>query len=176
MVRRSGFTLTEIVVTVAVIAILAAIVTPTIMSRLAVGRGNAMAAELSNLGLSLRAFRTNLGTYPANLSDLAGVPGSPQDYCGLTINATTIAQWRGPYTSRFITGDYVLDNSTIVNQMTYTAGPPAYLQISVNNVPTDLARAIEEALDGPVTATSFTTGSFTYASPNAIYRIPVPAC
>jgi prepilin-type N-terminal cleavage/methylation domain-containing protein len=173
---RRAFSLAEVVVTVAVVALLVAIVTPTIMSRLAVGRGNAMAAELANLGSGLKAFKTNVGTYPRNLGDLSGSPGSPLNYCGLTITPTTIAKWRGPYTSRFITADYVLDNSTIVNQLTYTAGPPPYLQIVINNVSADLARAVEDAIDGPVTSTSFTTGSFTYTAPNAVYRLPVPAC
>jgi prepilin-type N-terminal cleavage/methylation domain-containing protein len=174
--RQPGFSLAEVVITVAIIALLAAVTTPTVMSRLAVGRGNAIAAELTNLGLGLRAFNTNVGTYPANLADISGQPSTPVNYCGLTITPTNIAKWRGPYTSRFITGDYVLDNATIVNAMTYTAGPPPYLQITLSGVTDDVARAIEEAIDGPVVANSFTTGSFTYTAPNAIYRIPVRAC
>ena len=171
-----GFTLTEVLVTVAVIALLSAVAIPTVMSRLAVGHGNAIAAELKNLGLGLRGFNTNVGTYPKNLADMSVAPGSPQNYCSLTISPTNIAKWRGPYTSRFITGDYTLNNSTIVSAMTYTAGPPAYLQITINNVTADVARTIEEAIDGSVVSNSYTTGAFTYTSPNAVYRIPARAC
>jgi prepilin-type N-terminal cleavage/methylation domain-containing protein len=174
--RRCGFTLAEVIVTVAVVVTLAAIAIPTIMSRLAVGRGNAMSGELASLGAGMRAFNTNVGTFPKNLADLAASPATPLNYCGLAITPTNIAKWRGPYVSRFITGNYVMDNATVVNVTTYTAGPPPFLQITINNLTSDLARAIEEATDGPVVANSFTTGSFTYAAPNGTYRIPVRAC
>jgi type II secretory pathway pseudopilin PulG len=174
--RPFAFTLAEVIVAVAIIALLSAVTIPTVMSRLAVGRGNAVAAELASLGAGLRAFNTNVGTYPKNLSYLSGAPTTPLNYCGLAITPTAIAQWRGPYVSRFITGNYVLDNTTVVDATTYSAGPPPYLQIVLNGVNADLARAVEEAVDGPVIANSFTTGSFTYTSPNGVYRVPVRAC
>jgi general secretion pathway protein G len=173
---RRAFSLAEIIVAVTITALLAAIVVPTVMSRLAIGNGNAIAAELTNLGLGLKAFNTNVGTFPLNLATMATDSGTPKNYCGLTIAPTSLAKWRGPYVSRYITGDYTVNNSTILNLMTYTAGPPPYLEITINNVTADVARAIEEAIDGPVVANSYTTGSLTYATPNALYRIPVSTC
>jgi prepilin-type N-terminal cleavage/methylation domain-containing protein len=175
---RRAFSLAEIIVSVTIVALLAAVVLPTVMSRLAIGNGNAIAAELTSLALGLKAFNTNVGTYPQALADISGTPSSStsKTYCGLTMTPTQVAKWRGPYVSRFIQGDYVIDNSTIVNTMTYTAGPPAYLQITIDNVTADVARAMEEAIDGPVVANSYTTGAFTYTAPNAVFNIPVRAC
>lgn len=173
---RRGVTLAEIIVAVVILSVLGAITIPTVMSRLAVGNGKAIATELASLGQGLRGFYTNVGTFPKNLADLTVAPASPVSYCSLAIPAASIAKWRGPYTSRFITGDYTVNHSTIVNAMTYTAGPPAYLQITINNVTSDVARAIEEATDGPVVSNSYSTGAFTFTAPNAVYRIPVRAC
>ena len=183
--RRSGFTLAEVLVVITILSILAAMTIPTVQSRINVSRGTAVAKELSSLTGSLQGFRTNVGLYPRFLSYLTTMPGAgAETYCStgalgtlVTFTPTQTAKWRGPYISRLVTGDYtVVSNATIVNQMTYFAGPPAYLRIVVNSIDPAVADAAEEVIDGPVVTGSYTSGSFTWDGVNGAYRIPVPTC
>ena len=183
--RRGAFTLGEVIASVAVVAVLAAITIPTIKSRLAVGRANALAKEIQSLAAGLQAFNNNTGTYPLYLDELVTLPGSPNTYCGTVLTpvimtAGQIAKWKGPYVSRLIAGDYVTaDGNTVVDLMDRTtAGTPRFLEITVNNVALDVATVVEEVIDGPGAA--FTSGNFKWtagADPtmgNAVYRIVVP--
>lgn len=180
---RSGFTLAEVLVVVTIIAILAAVTIPTVQSRINASRGTSLAKELSSLASGLQAFRTNVGLYPRYLSYLTAIPGaSAETYCSIggpliIFTPGQTAKWRGPYISRLVTANYtVVSNTTILNQTTYVAGPPAYLRIVVNSIDAAVAESAEEIIDGPVVAGSYTSGSFTWDGVNGAYRIPVPTC
>jgi prepilin-type N-terminal cleavage/methylation domain-containing protein len=177
---RSGFSLAEVLVATALLAILAAAVVPTVMSKLAASRASAIVTEVSGLNASLQAFYKDVGDYPRFLSYLTTMPAS---------NAATrcnpelflpqqIASWHGPYSSRSISGDYTTpDGVTILNQMNYTPPngiTPAYLIISLNGIPADVAQDVENAIDGPLDG--LLSGMFRWISPNGTYRIPIPTC
>ena len=183
---RRAFTLAEVIASVAVVAILAAITIPTIKSRLAVGRGQALAKEILSLAAGLQAFNNNTGTYPLYLDELVTLPGSPNTYCGtqlspITMTAGQVANWKGPYVNRLIVGDYITaDGNTVVDLMDRTtSGTPRFLEITVKNVALDVATVIEEVIDGP--GANFTSGNFKWtasadpAMGTAVYRIVVPA-
>src|SRR5207248_9355575 len=117
-----AFTLADSIAAVANDVILAAVVFPTIQSRLAESNGAALATELRNLGSGIKAFKTNVGFYPKYLNYLTASPASPVNPCGTSI--TTISSWRGPYISRIISGNYTtVENATIADQIAYAAGP-----------------------------------------------------
>lgn len=182
-ISRSGFTLAEVLAVVTILAILAAVTIPTVQSRINVSRGTAVAKELSSLTSSLQGFQTNVGLYPRYLSYLTAMPGAgAETYCSIggpliTFTPGQTAKWRGPYISRLVTGNYtIVSNTTILNQTTYVAGPPAYLRIVVNSIDAAVAESAEETIDGPVVAGSYTSGSFTWDGVNGAYRIPVPIC
>jgi len=162
---------------VAVVSLLAAIAIPTVMSRLAVGKGKALAAELQSIGTALRAFNDNTGSYPLFLDELVSLATHTNNTCGGNITAAQQAKWKGPYVNRLIAGDYVTaDDNTIVYTLARVAGPPAYLQLTINNVSSDVAAVVEEEIDGPVVSTSYTSGSFLWVSGTkvATYRLVVP--
>jgi prepilin-type N-terminal cleavage/methylation domain-containing protein len=174
---REGFSLAEVIAAVAVVAVVAALTIPTVMSRLAVGKGTALANELQAIGTGLRAFNDNTGSYPLFLDELVSLSTHTNNTCGGNMTVAQQAKWKGPYVSRLIAGDYVTaDDNTIVNTLARVAGPPAYLQLTINNVTSDVAAVVEEAIDGPVVATSYTSGSFLWVSGSrvATYRLVVP--
>lgn len=183
--RRPAFTLGEILASVAVVAILAAVTIPTIKSRLAVGRAQALAKEIQSLSAGLQAFNNNTGTYPLYLDELASLSLHTNTYCGNVIvpvflTAGQTAKWKGPYVSRLIAADYVTaDGNTVVDLMVRTtAGTPRFLELTINNVALDVATVVEEVIDGPGAA--FGSGNFKWtvsADPSmgsAVYRIVVP--
>lgn len=183
--RRPAFTLGEILASVAVVAILAAVTIPTIKSRLAVGRAQALAKEIQSLAAGLQAFNSNTGTFPLYLDELNSLSLHTDTYCGtafvpIAMTAGQQAKWKGPYVNRLIVADYITaDGNTVVNAMARTtAGTPRFLELTVNNIALDVATVVEEVIDGP--GANFTSGNFKWtagADPNmgnAVYRIVVP--
>jgi general secretion pathway protein G len=89
---RSGFTLIEILVVIAVISILASLVSPMVFRNVGDARMSTAEAQIEILSLALDAFRLDVGRYPTTeeglhvLRDIA-----PQD---------SLPGWRGPYLRR----------------------------------------------------------------------------
>jgi prepilin-type N-terminal cleavage/methylation domain-containing protein len=102
---RSGFTLPEILVTVTVIAVLAAVVVPAVTQY--ASRGDAPSAKSDVLQISgaITGFASDLRFYPGDLRQLStkidGVTtGLVSDASTLhTYTATDFAKWQGPYSS-----------------------------------------------------------------------------
>lgn len=107
--RRSGFTLPEVLVTVAIVAVLAAIVVPTVTSQLGKGDAPALSSSIGSLRTSVTAFVSDVRKFPRRLSQLSVAISQgdsalgPYDYSQRDENA-----WKGPYGSFNITsGDSV---------------------------------------------------------------------
>jgi len=114
---RRGFTLIETVVTIGLIAALAAFIVPSVMNKSGSADPVKVDNDLSAIGVAIQSFSSDLkGTNPGDIEDLitppiattscgAGVP------CDSTINHTTgytsdmVALWKGPYLAASINAD-----------------------------------------------------------------------
>jgi prepilin-type N-terminal cleavage/methylation domain-containing protein len=185
--RQQGMSLPEVVITAAILVVLAAAVIPTVMSRLDASRAASLVTEVAGLNKSLQTFRKDVGSYPRFLSYLTALPASNQEtYCSTGLPFGTLivflgpqlAAWQGPYSTRAITGDYTTSEGyTVENLMSYTApsgSVPAYLIIKINDISSGVAQFMDDAIDGP--GNGFATGMFTWDGVNGSYRIPVPTC
>ena len=89
---QSGFTLIEILVVMAIIAMLAVMVAPDIFNRQAGAMRDGAMAQISALETALDAYRIDMNEYPDSLE-------------GLVDNESGRAAWNGPY----LRGDVPMD-------------------------------------------------------------------
>lgn len=184
---RAAFTLVEVLITTAMLALLAAATIPAVQTRLVVAHGNALAAELSNLSQGIQAFRSDVGVYPRYLDHLVGVTaGISENSCSnilsqQLITSTQAAKWRGPYVSRPITGNYTTSENETVDDLLQraTSGNQNYLRIEVDNVDSTVAAVVESTVDGPLGGTSYASGTIRWSKVSGTigfiqYQIAVP--
>jgi general secretion pathway protein G len=100
--RAAGFTLIEILVVMAIIAMLAVMVAPNLFRQQAGAQRDAAMAQISALETALDAHFIDVGEYPESLS-------------GLVENESDRASWNGPYLRRDVPMDpwgnaYVYDS------------------------------------------------------------------
>jgi len=88
--NRDGFTLVEILIAIAIIAIISAVVAPNMMRWIESTRKTAAASTLKTLKISIDQFNVHTGQYPRSLKDLIKVP---------TYDERVAKMWKkyGPY-------------------------------------------------------------------------------
>ncbi|HJN95417.1 MAG: type II secretion system protein GspG [Gammaproteobacteria bacterium] len=100
-ITQGGFTLIEILVVMAIIAMLAVMVAPNIFNQRAGAQRDAALSQISSLEAALDTYRLDVGEYPDSLA-------------GLIENDSGRAAWNGPYLRRDVPkdpwqNDYVYD-------------------------------------------------------------------
>jgi general secretion pathway protein G len=100
--RRRGFTLIELLIVIVVIAILALIVIPRVMSAGRKARESTLRANLHQLRNALEQFQADTGLYPSELIDLTAAKSDPP-VTGVNEDGDTetipSGSYQGPYLS-----------------------------------------------------------------------------
>jgi general secretion pathway protein G len=94
----SGFTLIEMLVVITVIAILAAVIAPTIFRNVGDAKAAAARSQLQIFELALDAYRLDNDYYPSTTQGLSALVQSPA-------GDPPTPRWRGPYLKRRIPDD-----------------------------------------------------------------------
>lgn len=108
--RRGGFTLPEVLVTVAIVAVLAAMVVPAVTQQISKGDEGQFSGSIRNLQTAITAYVSDVRRFPYDLTQLETVPTNGDSAWGPagTLNAALVARWKGPYLQGSLTtGDSV---------------------------------------------------------------------
>lgn len=101
MSRKRGFTLVETVVTVGIVAALAAVVYPTVVKQFDSADPTRVAEDLNNVRTGVGTFGVNVRpNQPKDIEDLANqlrTIGPDSTARGALYTASDSANWRGPY-------------------------------------------------------------------------------
>lgn len=85
--RDAGYTLVEVLVVMAIIALIAAALTPSLIGQMGRARAKTAQVQLENLAAAVESFRSDVGRYPTNAEGLNALLAQPGGVDG----------WVGPY-------------------------------------------------------------------------------
>ena len=88
--RQSGFTLTELLVVLVILGLLAALITPQVIKYLGKAKSDAAAIQIKNIMSVLDLYHIDTGRYPSQENGLAALVEKPQG----------IDFWNGPYVQK----------------------------------------------------------------------------
>ncbi len=91
---RRGFTLPEVLVTVTIIAVLAAVVVPAVVQNVKKGDNPSFLSDVSAYKTAMTAFAADNRAYPKSLTELYATAGTSDYYDGTDLVS---ARWKGPY-------------------------------------------------------------------------------
>jgi general secretion pathway protein G len=83
----AGYTLAEILVVMAIIGLIAAVLTPGLIGQLGRARAKNAQLQLDSVAASVEMFRSDVGRYPTDAEGLNALLAEPQSVDG----------WTGPY-------------------------------------------------------------------------------
>jgi prepilin-type N-terminal cleavage/methylation domain-containing protein len=157
--KRKGFSLAEVLVTIAIIAVLAAVVVPSIGSQLKTGDESRVQQDLSNIRSAVEQFLADVRRYPGTVAQLnKAITTSDQDITPTAYTSSQVARWRGPYLTKDPTVsagtgfDLSINGSFSSATFSLNGSNVSYLVVSIPITTSANAVAIDRRMDdGDVT-------------------------
>ncbi|WP_326534109.1 type II secretion system major pseudopilin GspG [Pseudorhodoferax sp.] len=119
--RHRGFTLIELMVVLAILALLAGLVGPRVLNQLGGAKAKTTAVQIADLDKSLELFKLDVGRYPTTEEGLQALVARPGALGG----------WSGPY----LKGNVPADAWGNPFRYTSTGGSVEILSLGADNAP-----------------------------------------
>lgn len=162
--NKPGFSLGEILVAIAIVAVIAAVVIPSVGSQLRSGDESRILQDITSIRSASEQFLADVRRYPVSVGQLVGRPAvTDTGLVGGVFTTSQVNRWRGPYlakdsVSAVATGFDETINSLFKNLEISVAGQK-YLTMLIPNFDSVAARNIDLRSDDGVK----TTGSIQWA-------------
>jgi type II secretory pathway pseudopilin PulG len=160
--HRLAFTLAEILVALALMALLAAVLLPTVAGQILKGDAGRVVADLQAVRGGAESFLADVHRYPGKYSDLSKLitttAATHTDILGNAYNAGMVSKWKGPYITKDTTNASIETGfggsmRNVFIQVTNTNAIP-YLTVVVVGISGPDFDKIDEQVDGVVNRTS----------------------
>lgn len=185
--RTDGFTLVEIIVAIAVMLILAATITPSVLGILDKDRVDKGAAVLKNLASGISEFKRDVTKNASRLSQLSvGINTQSENSCGNRFSSGEVSNYDGPYINREVSSggiamEFGIAQNLLIREPATSAstGAAGVLKIVVTGVSEQDAIALNDAEDGD---NSSTLGAIRWTTPpvngfvTLYYTMPISGC
>ena len=202
--KKRGFTLVETVVTVGIIAALAAVVYPTVVRQFDTADPTRAAEDMNNVRTGIEAFGINVRpNQPKDIEDLANVitTAAPDSTArGALYTTTDVNNWRGPYIALSVAGTLAANDTAIttgfgaaiVNRLglydiglanggdtvaTPNAANAEFIAIRLKGLSGAAFNAVNELIDGPTESTPIARRHFgRFRCPGAAAPLDTDLC
>jgi general secretion pathway protein G len=159
--RRRGFSLAELLVGMAIIALLAAVLIPAVAGQISKSDVTRTLQDLSAMRTGVEQFVADVRRYPGKLSHMTNpITNAQRDVNLVLYPATLVSRWKGPYVGRdtsagsggFITGFGAIALDSLV-RVTFQPGVN-YATVRIAGVTQADFDRMDVEIDGAVNATS----------------------
>jgi prepilin-type N-terminal cleavage/methylation domain-containing protein len=162
---RIGMSLAEVLVALAILALLAASLYPAVFGQWQKGQATALANQLENVRTAVQNYRDNVQRYPRTLAQLTNaLTATATDACAQVVPPGNRNMWRGPYLTQNVVdslrvGDAIVLDTLIRSPATQALGLIAELQVNALNVEQSTATELEQRYES---VTDFGAGIILY--------------
>ena len=192
-VQRQGFSLLEVAIAVAIVAVLSASIFPVLAERTRYSRVTNAGRVTRELADAITAFREDVAMNPATLRQLTDpITTADVNSCGATYVTADVNKWDGPYYTRFnissagfpLSEDQFghVQNALVRSPASSSPGTTA---VQVTGVPEESAGELNYLVDGAAATTTLsrTTGRVRWTTPpeangfvTVSYHVAVNGC
>ena len=184
--QRSGFSLAEILVALAILAVVAAVVIPSIGGQLRSGDESRVQQDLVNLRSGIEQFLADVRRYPNSVGQLTNLPTTAHSaLIGGVFVTGQVNRWRGPY----ITKDSVFALKTgydgtftstfdtlslATTGLTFSATGTRYLRIRLAGFDSTNALRLDQKMDDGNLETGQIRWTVATATADTLYYLTIP--
>ena len=166
---RKGFTLAEILVALALIALLAAVLLPTVAGQILKGDAGRVLQDVSAIRAGIEQFLADVHRYPSRYSDLSTlITTSGTDINGNVYTSGLVGKWAGPYVTKDVVPVETGFAGSIQNvfKIQQASNAVNYVSIIITGINGPDFDKVDLQVDG--TGTTRTTGLFRWVSTGGV--------
>jgi prepilin-type N-terminal cleavage/methylation domain-containing protein len=150
-----GFTLAEVLVVLAIVAIMAAVLMPVLTKQLSKGDVGRVISDIGSVQTAMEAFLSDVRRIPGDLGDLtAPITASDTDVLAAPYPAGLIARWRGPYLNKETTADGYFPTGFGGRISTTIANSDSYATLIIIDLTDEEFAQIDLEIDGETSSSS----------------------
>lgn len=175
--KKNGFTLPEVLVTVALMSLLAAVVIPSVLGQMTAGEVSKLGQGLTSVRVAVEQFASDIHRFPVKPTLLyRATTSADKDVNQVTLPAPLANRWKGPYLARdsvafFLGGNAGAGGTVADTFLIKSAGTVSYITAIVTGMrAVDMIR-LDKEFDGYSVAGDSAIGMVRFAKDTLFFLL-----